>query len=76
MKLEPLVAVHVHPDPAVTGMAPVAPPAAMAVATCPTVTEQGADGCVAVFEHAPANSATTAERQAATHQFKLRLAGR
>jgi hypothetical protein len=62
MKLEPLVAVHAHPDVVVIGTLPAAPAAAIDVVTCPIVTTH--DGCVASFEHAPARSATAAERNA------------
>jgi hypothetical protein len=62
MKLEPLVAVHTHPDVVVIGTLPAAPVAAIDVVTCPIVTTH--DGCVASFEHAPARSATAAERNA------------
>jgi hypothetical protein len=58
MKLAELVAVHVHPVPAVTGIV-VLPPAAGTVAVnCPIVIVQ-ADGCAGVLllEHATASTA-------------------
>jgi hypothetical protein len=75
MKVEPLVAVQAHPDAAVTGILPVAPAAAIEALNWPIVITHAADGCVVVFEQAPANSAVAAERQAATHLFTLRRAG-
>ena len=51
MKLEPLVAVHVHPDAVVMGMLRVVPAAGTDALNCPIVNTHAADGCAEFFEH-------------------------
>ena len=64
MKAAPLVAVQAHAEAVFTATLPLAPPAGMAVVTCPSVTTHGGAGAAGLSEHAPAASAAAAESDA------------